>query len=200
MALAKVKSKPYFTVEQYLEYEREADERSELIDGEIYAMAGESLGHGDVSMNLAVALGVQLRGTNCRGRIKDTKVKSGALKERFGKGMISYPDIVVICGEPEYHDKHSDIVLNPTVIIEVLSESTADFDRGVKFTRYRMFNPTLTDYILVWQDEPIIEHYIRQESGDWLLKEYHGLDKSFRIDSIDCSLNMADVYERIEFE
>ncbi|MDQ3132687.1 MAG: Uma2 family endonuclease [Acidobacteriota bacterium] len=200
MALAKIKSKPYFTVEQYLEYEREADERSELIDGEIYAMAGESPGHGDVSMNLAVTLGIQLRGTRCRGRIKDTKVKSGALKERFGKGMISYPDIVVICGEPEYHDKHSDIVLNPTVIIEVLSESTADFDRGVKFTRYRMFNPTLTDYILVWQDEPIIEHYIRQASGDWLLKEYHGLDKSFRIDSIDCSLNMADVYERIEFE
>jgi len=200
MVLAKIKSKPYFTVEQYLEYEREADERSELIDGEIYAMVGESPEHGDVSMNLAVTLGVQLRGTNCRGRIKDTKVKSGALKERFGKGMISYPDIVVICGEPEYHDKHSDIVLNPTVIIEVLSESTANFDRGVKFIRYRMFNPTLTDYILVWQDEPLIEHYIRQASGDWLLKEYHGLDKSFRIDSIDCSLNMADVYERIEFE
>ena len=200
MVLAKIKSKPYFTVEQYLEYEREADERSELIDGEIYAMVGESPEHGDVSMNLAVTLGVQLRGTNCRGRIKDTKVKSGALKESFGKGTISYPDIVVICGEPEYHDKHSDIVLNPTVIIEVLSESTANFDRGVKFIRYRMFNPTLTDYILVWQDEPLIEHYIRQASVDWLLKEYHGLDKSFRIDSIDCSLNMADVYERIEFE
>jgi Uma2 family endonuclease len=198
--LAKVKSKSYFTIEQYLEYEREADERSEFVDGEIYAMAGESRRHGDISMNLAVALGVQLRGTNCRGRIKDTKVKSGSLKERFGKGMISYPDLVVICGEPEHHDKHTDIVLNPTVIIEVLSESTAEFDRGVKFTRYRMFNQTLTDYILVWQDEALIEHYIRQANGDWLLKEYHGLDKSFRINSIDCSLNMADVYERVEFE
>ena len=117
MPLAKVKSKPYFTVEQYLEYEREADERSELIDGEIYAMAGESRRHGDISMNVAGNLYNQLRATNCRARIKDTKVKSGALKERFGKGMISYPDIVVICGEPEYHDKHSDIVLNPAVII-----------------------------------------------------------------------------------
>ena len=200
MALAKVQSKPYFTVEQYLEYEREADERSELIDGEIYAMAGESPRHGDVSANLTVALGIQIRGTKCRLRMKDTKIKSGALKERFGKGMISYPDIVVICGEPEYHDKHSDIVLNPTVIIEVLSESTADFDRGVKFTRYRMFNPTLTDYILVWQDEPLVEHYIRQASGDWLLKEYHGLDKTFRIDSIECSLDLAEIYERVEFE
>lgn len=200
MALANVKSKVYFTVEQYLEYEREADERSELIDGEIYAMADESPAHGDISMNVAVALGTQLRGTRCRGRIKDTKVKSGALKERFGKGMISYPDVVVICGEPEYHDKHKDIVLNPAVIIEVLSESTADFDRGVKFTRYRMFNRTLTDYILVWQNEVLVEHYIRQESGDWLLKEYHGLDKSFRIDSIECSLNLAHIYERVELE
>ncbi len=200
MALAKVKSNPYFSVEEYLKYEREADERSELIDGEIYAMAGESPRHGDVSMNIAGILHNQLRRTNCRGRIKDTKIKSGALKERLGKGMISYPDVVVICGEPEYHDKHKDVVLNPTVIIEVLSESTADFDRGVKFTRYRMFNPTLSDYILIWQDEPVVEHYIRQASGDWLLKEYHGLDKSFQIDSIECSLNLADVYERVEFE
>jgi Uma2 family endonuclease len=114
--------------------------------------------------------------------------------------MISYPDLVVICGEPEYHDVHQDIVLNPAVIIEVLSDSTAEFDRGVKFMRYRSFNPTLTDYILVWQDEPHIEHYIRQASGDWLLKEYDGLDKSFRIDSINCALNMADIYDRIEFE
>lgn len=200
MALAKVKSEPYFTVEQYLEYEREADERSEFIDGGIYAMAGESPAHGDISMNLAGILQNQLRGTNCRGRTKDTKVRIGTLKERFGKGMISYPDVVVICGEPEYHDQHKDIVLNPAVIIEVLSESTAEFDRGVKFTRYRMFNPTLTDYILVWQDEALVEHYIRQANGDWLLKEYHGLDKSFRIDSIECSLNLAEIYDRIEFD
>jgi len=164
--------KPYYTVEQYLNYEREADERSEFIDGEIYAMAGESGAHGDISMNLATLLGSQLRGTNCRGRIKDTKVRSGALKEHFGRGMISYPDLVVICGEPQYHDKHQDIVLNPTVIIEVLSDSTAEFDRGVKFMRYRNFNPTLSDYILVWQDELHIEHYTRQAGGDWLLREY----------------------------
>jgi Uma2 family endonuclease len=80
------------------------------------------------------------------------------------------------------------------VIIEVLSESIADFDRGVKFTRYRIFNPTLTDYILFWQDEPLVEHYIRQENSDWLLKEYHGLDKTFQIDSIECSLDLAEIY------
>jgi len=199
MGLAKLKPY-YYTLEQYLNIEREADERSEFVDGEIYAIAGESGKHGDISMNLATSLGFQLRGTNCRGRVKDTKVRSGSLKEQFGRGMISYPDLVVICGEPEYHDKHKDIVLNPAAIIEVLSESTAEFDRGTKFMRYRSFNPTLTDYILVSQDEAHVEHYIRQADGDWVLREYYGTDKSFRIDSIECSLNLADIYDRVEFE
>ncbi|MEO8072020.1 MAG: Uma2 family endonuclease [Acidobacteriota bacterium] len=199
MGLAKPQTY-YYSPEEYLKSERKADERSEFIDGEIYAMAGESGRHGDISMNLAGIVQTQLRGIKCRGRVKDTKVKSGALKERFGKGMISYPDLVVICGEPEYHDKHQDVVLNPAVIIEVLSESTEEFDRGVKFMRYRNFNETLTDYILVSQTEPHVEHFIRQENGDWLLKEYYDLDASFQIDSINCSLDLAEIYERVEFE
>lgn len=199
MGLAQPKTY-FYSFEEYLEAERRADVRSEFIDGKIYAMAGESGRHGDISTNLTALIATQLRGTNCRVRLKDTKVKSGAIKERFGKGMISYPDLVVICGEPEYHDQHKDIVLNPAVIIEVLSETTEEFDRGVKFLRYRNFNDTLTDYILVSQGEPHIEHYIRQENGDWLLKEYYGLEKCFRIDSINCAIDPAEVYERIEFE
>lgn len=189
-----------YSFDEYLEAERVAFERSELIDGEIYAMAGESGRHGDISSNLAMLVASQLRGTPCRSRIKDTKVKSGAFRERFGKGMISYPDLVVICGEPEYHDKFKDIVLNPAVIIEVLSDATEEFDRGVKFMRYRNFNDTLTDYILVSQDEAHIEHYIRQPNGDWLLKEYYSAEKSFPIDSINCTLNLSEVYERVEFD
>ncbi len=189
-----------FSFKEYLESERKADERSEFIDGEIYAMAGESGRHGDISTNLTMLIASQLRGSECRARTKDTKVKSGALQSRFGKGMISYPDIVVICGAPEYHDKFKDIVLNPAVIIEVLSESTEELTRGVKFVRYRNFNDTLTDYILVSQDEPRIEHYIRQKNGDWLLKEYYGLEMDFHISSINCSLKLIDIYERIEFE
>ena len=199
MGLAQPKTY-FYSFEEYLEAEREADERSEFIDGEIYAMAGESGRHGDISANFLALIVAKLRGSECRARTKDTKIKSGALQTRFGKGMISYPDIVVICGEPEYHDKHKDIVLNPAVIIEVLSDTTEEFDRGVKFMRYRNFNDTLTDYILVSQDEPHIEHYIRQENGDWLLKEYYGLEKSFRIDSIDCLLELSEIYDRIEFD
>jgi Uma2 family endonuclease len=163
MAVANIKRRPYYTVEQYLAWEREADERNEFIDGEIYGMAGESGAHADISMNLAVLLGNQLKGTDCRARTKDTKVRSGALAEHFGKGMISYPDMVVICGEPEYHDSHKDVVLNPKVVLEVLSESAEEFDRGIKFMRYRNFNPTLTDYILISQTEAHVEHYIRLE-------------------------------------
>jgi len=199
MGLAKLKPY-YYTLEHYLEIEREAETRHEFIDGEIYQMAGESGKHGDISANLVAVVVSQLRGSKCRARTKDTKIRSGAMKETFGKGMISYPDLVVICGEPEYHDKHRDIVLNPAVIIEVLSESTAEFDRGEKFMRYRNFNPTLTDYILVRQDEPHVEHYNRQENGGWLLMEYFGLDKSFEINAIECRLNLSEIYDRVEFE
>ena len=124
MGLAKLKPY-YYTVEQYLKIEREAFERSEFLDGEIYGMAGESGKHGDISANLVGIIQTQLRGSKCRAQTKDTKVRSGSVKEKFGREMISYPDLVVICGDPEYHDKHTDIVLNPTVIIEVLSDSTA---------------------------------------------------------------------------
>lgn len=199
MGLAQPKTYPY-SFEEYLEAEREADERSEFIDGKTYNKQSESGKHSDICANLTGIIGLKLPGTENRVRAISTKVKSGAIKERFGKGMISYPDIVVICGEPEYHDKHKDIVLNPKVVIEVLSETTEEFDRGVKFKRYRNFNDTLTDYILVSQIEPHIEHYIRQTGGDWLLKEYYGLDKSFSIDSINCTLDLAEVYDRIEFE
>ena len=194
--------KPYFTPEQYLEIDRSTEERYEYLDGEIFAMAGESCEHGDISQNLSGIFYNELKDTKCRGRIKDTKILSGAGKKNpfTQKGMFSYPDLVVICGELQFHDEFKDIVLNPQVIVEVLSESTESFDRGDKFVRYRMWNPTLTDYLLVSQNMPHVEHYIKQENGDWLLKEYHGLDKSFAIESVNVNLTLTDVYDRVEFE
>ena len=200
MGVAKLKSKPYYTIEQYLNWEREGDEPSEFVDGEIYAMAGESAAHADISMNLAGSLQQQLKGSECRARTKDTKVRSGALKEHLGRGMVSYPDMVVICGEVEYHDDKKDVILNPKAVFEVLSDSTGEFDRGIKFMRYRSFNPTLTDYILISQTEPHVEHYLRLENGEWLLREYDGLDKSFNIDSINCTIALTELYDRLGFE
>jgi Uma2 family endonuclease len=200
MALAKTKL--VFTVEDYLKIDRTEDERYEFLDGVVYAMAGESGEHGDICVNFTIALGSQLTNTSCRVRSKDTKVRSGMFppKRPLIKGMISYPDLVVICGEPEYHDEFRDIILNPTVIIEVLSESTAAFDRSEKFHRYQLWNPTLTDYILVSQSKPFIEHYIRQSDGSWKFYFYDDIEREFTIESINSHLKLADIYYRIEFE
>ena len=193
--------KPYYTIEDYLEIERSSDERYEFLDGEIYLMAGESDAHGDICTNLVREISFQLKGTPCRVRSKDTKVRSGAEPQnaRTMKGMFSYPDVVVFCGELEHHDEYKDILINPSVVIEVLSESTAEFDRGEKFMRYRNWNPTLTDYILVSQDKPVVEHYVRHDNGTWILHEYHGLSENFKIDSINCVLSLAEIFDRVEF-
>ncbi len=120
-------------------------------------------------------------------------------KSPLKKGMISYPDLVVICGEPEYHDKHRDVVLNPRVIIEVLSESTAEFDRTDKFHRYNICNPTLTDYVLVSQDKCLVEHFIKQSDGAWKYLYYNTLESEITIDSIDCTIKLADIFYLIKF-
>jgi Uma2 family endonuclease len=189
------------TIQKYLALERESEERHEYIDGYIYAMAGESPEHGEICANLSGIIVPQLSGAKCRARIKDTKVRSGPnpRSSRSRKGMFSYPDILVVCGEVRFHDEHGDVLTNPTVIIEVLSDSTEKFDRGEKFFRYLTWNPTLTDYLLVSQKEPLIWHYVRRSDGSGLLNFYFGLEQSLTIESIRCTLPLAKVYERVSF-
>jgi Uma2 family endonuclease len=201
MIMGLPKPRPLYTVDQYLARERAAEERHEYLDGDIIAMAGESPVHGDISANLVGTIVLQLKGTPCRARTKDTKVRSGPvpMSGHGTRGLFSYPDLVVICGEPEYHDAHRDIVLNPAVIVEVLSPSTEAFDRGEKFTHYQTHNPTLTDYLLVSQDRPQIEHYRRQTNGDWIYHRHAGLAAEVAIPSIRCTLKLSDVYDRVAF-
>jgi len=199
--MALPKSELLTTIDEYLELERRSEERHEYLDGHIWEMAGESGAHADICTNLTTIVGLQLRGTRCRARSKDTKVRNGPAPRtrRATKGLFSYPDLVVICGEPEYHDQHQDVVTNPTVIIEVLSESTEAFDRGEKFLRYQVWNPTLTDYLLVSQDKPLIEHFARQSDGAWVYRFYQEFEQPAQLNSIDCALNPAEVYDRIVF-
>ena len=192
-------AQPLYSAEEYLEFERQAEERHEYLDGFIYAMAGESPLHADISANLVGLLHEQLRDSPCRVRTKDTKIRSGPTQRRIMKGLFSYPDVVVICGEPQYHDEHRDVVINPTVIIEVLSESTEARDRGVKFHRYQTWSPTLTEYVLVSQAAPLIDHFERQADGSWSYHVYQGLEESLTIKSINCTLKLSDVYARIVF-
>ncbi|HQU85353.1 MAG TPA: Uma2 family endonuclease [Pyrinomonadaceae bacterium] len=194
--------KKLYTVDEYLEMERASVEKHEYVDGEIFEMAGESDAHGIISVNLTSEFHQQLKGKDCQARVKDAKIKSGGFTTNVGKsmkGMFSYPDVVVICGEVKYHDKRKDVILNPTLIVEVLSDSTDEYDRGAKFVRYRMFNDTLTDYILVSQDIPHIEHFIRQEDKSWKIYTYIGLDKECKLESIGVNLKLSDVYDRIVF-
>jgi Uma2 family endonuclease len=199
MALAQ--PKPLYTDEEYLTLERAAEYRSEFYDGEIYAMAGESVSHGIISSNLVRYLGNQLDGKPCFAFSKDIKVRSGMLPpSRFSvKGFYSYPDIVVACHEWQFHDQYRDVLLNPTVIIEVLSPSTEAFDRGDKAWRYRNHLPSLTDYLLVAQDEAFVDHFHKDPDGRWFVTSYRGLDAVIHLASIDCALRLADIYNRIDF-
>ena len=110
-----------------------------------------------------------------------------------------FTDVVVICDEPQYLDEHRDVVTNPKIIIEVLSPTTEAFDRGEKFDRYDFWNPTLSDYLLVSQDQPRVEHFIRQDDGNWTRIVYRGLKSKAALKSIGCSLKLADVYDRVQF-
>jgi Uma2 family endonuclease len=192
---------PTYSADEYLAYERAADERHVFLDGQILAMAGETDEHGDIAVNVVLILGNQLKGTPCRVKAKDTKVRSGPTgkSQRSGRVLFSYPDIVVVCGEREFHDANKDVILNPTTIVEVLSKTTEAFDRGEKFTRYQMYNPTLTDYLLVSQDRPQVEHYSRLDDDAWCYRRHTGLNAVVKIPSIHCKLKLADVYDRINF-
>jgi Uma2 family endonuclease len=183
-----------FSPEQYLEFEREAEERSEYYDGHIVKMAGESLSHSRICVNLAGEMRTLLRGKPCEALSPNMKVRTES------KRMFAYPDLTIVCGEPVFHDRQRDVLTNPRVIFEVLSPSTEKFDRGVKFMRYQSKLPSLTDYVLISQDVPFVEHYCRQQSGGWLYVSVFGVENSLRIDSIDCAVRLAEIYERVEFD
>ena len=198
MALAK--EEIALTIEEYLASERASVERHEYLDGLVYAMAGESPTHGTICTNLISEVRVQLKGTPCQAWSKDCKVRSGpVLDPRDRKGLFSYPDLVVFCGEPNFHDAHRDVLTNPVVIIEVLSPSTEVFDRGEKFARLRNWNPSLLDYLLVSQSSPLVEQFTRREDGSWLYRFGEDLSASLSIESIGCTLRLAEVYDRIVF-
>lgn len=181
-----------YTPEEYLELECNAEFRSEYFGGEIVAMAGNSQEHIDIVTNLVVELGMRFRGTPCRVRATEMRVQ---IQET---GAYVYPDIVTICGEPTLADSRFDTLLNPNAIIEVLSPSTEAHDRGLKWAHYRRLE-SLQEYILVCQDRPLVERYIRNKDGDWVLKEFRGLDATLEVASANCTIPLSTIYDRVAF-
>ena len=192
---------PRYSAEEYLALERDTEERHEYLDGHVYEMAGESPEHGIICTNLSGQLYNQLRGKPCQVFSKDMKVRSGPSPTvgQTMKGLFSYPDLIVVCGELRFHNEHRDVLLDPAVIIEVLSPATEAFDRGEKWARYQTWLPELSDYLLVSQSKPQIEHFHRQAGGEWLYSLVNAPRESLHLISIDCILQLADVYDRVAF-
>jgi Uma2 family endonuclease len=182
----------HLTPEQYLEFERNSDERHEYFQGEIYAMSGASREHNKISGNAFASLHTQLRQRPCEIYQNDMRVKVRAV------GLYTYPDVVVVCGEPKFEDGEFDTLLNPTVLIEVLSPSTENYDRGKKFQHYRTLE-SLQEYLLISQESARIEHYVR-EGDQWIFTDATQLEDVVTLPSIDCTLALADVYEKVSFE
>lgn len=183
----------YYTPEEYLKFEREVEERHEYLDGFVFEMAGESLAHGQISVNIIGEMRALLRKTPCQVLSPNMKVHIRS------RSMFAYPDVTVVCGQMVFHDSQRDVLVNPRVIFEVLSPATEKYDRGEKFFRYQNELESLTDYILVSQDKPLIEQYARQENGGWLYLVTFGLESVLRIASLNVELSFFGIYDRIEF-
>jgi Uma2 family endonuclease len=179
---------PAITADQYLQLERASEMRHEFLDGLMYAMAGESRDHSSICFNLATEIGAQLKNGKCQGFSPNMKVRAGL------GGLYAYPDLMIVCGEARFHDEQGDVLLNPTVIFEVLSPSTEKYDRGEKFLRYSTQIESLKDYVLVSQDQMRIEHHHRESDGTWTLTDSRDPDDVLSLGSIECDLSLVDVY------
>jgi Uma2 family endonuclease len=182
----------YLSPEQYLTIERQAQCKSEYYAGEMFAMSGASEPHNVLTVNMSREISLQLRGRPCRSYASEMRFKVSAA------GLYTYPDVVAVCGERHFDDDVRDTLINPTVIVEVLSPSTELYDRGKKFEMYSRIE-SLTDYILISQDRPRVEHYLRQGDRKWLLSVADDLQAVLSIASLDCAISLSDIYENVDF-
>jgi len=181
----------YLSPEEYLALERNAEYKSEFVDGFVYAMSSASLQHNTIAANVIAELVRQVRDKPCRVLPGDMKVRMPDSSKFF------YPNVSVVCGEPQFHDQRNDVILNPTLIVEILSESTAMFDRGDKFLAYQQME-SLKEYLLISQDKNLIEQYVRQPKGVWNYTATVGPDSSAYLPSIECTLSLKAVYDKTE--
>ena len=181
-----------FTREEYLTLERNSQYKSQYFRGEIFAMPGGTKRHNMMSANVIGSLFLQLQSRPCRVYSSDMKVMVEAT------GLFTYPDAVVACSEERFYDQQEDVLLNPTLIVEVLSPSTELYDRGTKTEHYRKI-ASLQEYVLIAQDRIHIERFSRNAAGHWTLVEVDQPGQVLRIESIDCNLAVDDVYAKVQF-
>lgn len=190
--MSSITKSPFVTPQEYLERERAAETKHEYYNGEIFAMSGGSPSHNQISANVSGALWQRLRDRDCIVYSSDQRVKVSH------SGLYTYPDLTVVCGEGEFDDEVGDTLLNPKVLFEVLSPSTADYDRGGKFKHYRGL-PSLQEYVMISQDRPLIEHFVR-DGERWVLTEIDSIADSLIINALECELPLAEIYLKVRFE
>lgn len=189
MGLAKTKD--LYTPEEYLEFERNSEVRHEYIDGEIFEMAGASKRHNRISTNVIRLLDNQLLERNCDVYASEMRVRIAST------GRYTYPDIVGICGDEEFEDDIEDILLNPNLLIEILSKSTEAYDRGTKFEYYQSIE-SFNEYILITQEPFRVEQFIRQDKNTWTYLEFRKSEDIIQLESINCELSLQDIYHKVE--
>lgn len=182
-----------YTLEEYLELDHNSEEKIEFWNGHIFTLAGASVAHNRIQRNTAFALQLKLRGRNCEVFPSDMRVKVPAYP------LYCYPDLSALCGKAVIETiGKQDMLVNPLLIVEVLSDSTADFDRGFKFTYYKSI-ASFTEYILIAQDRPHITQFIKEADNSWLQHEFNSLEDKFHLASLDCELELSEVYQDVEF-
>lgn len=184
-------TKPSVTPEEYLAFERRAEYKNEYFDGEVIAMTGASRRHNLISLNVGAELRTRLKGRTCETYVSDMRVRIPSAN------IYTYPDVVVACDEPQFEDAELDTLLNPTLIVEVLSKSTAAYDRVAKFGYYRTL-PSLKEYLLVSQDEYHVAQHVRQADGRWMLTDIREVGGVVELSSVGCTLGIGEIYERVE--
>jgi len=184
--------KPTMTPQEYLVRERQAAFKSEYYRGEMFAMAGATREHNLIVGNVVRETGNALKARSCEVYPSDMRVKVSST------GLYTYPDATVVCGGPEFDDEQFDTFLNPTVLFEVLSESTESYDRGAKFRQYREI-ASLKEYVMIAPERASVECYIRQADGRWLLHEYQALEQSATFESINITIELSEIYRNVEF-
>ena len=189
--IEKLEDKKY-TLEEYLALEKLAEYKSEFWNGTIVAMAGGKPNHNKIANSIGRAIENELdkRNKNCSTFNSDQKVYI----PKFNHGV--YPDCMVICGEEELHEKSTAMVTNPSLIIEVLSKSTKDYDKSEKFEGYRSL-PSFKEYVLIWQTIPKVQSWYKEAEDLWRISSAFGLDKTIQLHSIDCTIQLKDIYRRV---
>jgi Uma2 family endonuclease len=183
--------KTFLTPEQYIEIERQAERKNEYYNGEMFAMAGAKEAHNTLVMNFGAGLHRQFRSRNCRVYQSEMRVRVSVT------GLYTYPDVVAVCGERRFLDDQTDTLLNPDLLVEVLSPSTEAYDRGRKFEQYKTLE-SLREYLLVASDRMHVDLYTRQPDGRWLLTSADKPEDSLALESVEAQLTLADLYENVE--